>query len=94
MTADHGESYAIYYGASRIIKYLKDTFLPTSASSPCIKTIPVAAVISHRVEMSGIQHFLDNRLTDGGKLSDLGTGRALLHRKIILLLLVLISVRG
>jgi hypothetical protein len=44
--------------------------------------------------MLKIPHFLDNRLTDGGKVVSLRTGRGLLPRNIILLLLVLISIRG
>jgi hypothetical protein len=37
---------------------------------------------------------LDSRLTDGGRLLALRTGRSLLPRNIIYMLLVLISVRG
>jgi hypothetical protein len=45
-------------------------------------------------EMFRTPHSLDNRLTDGGTLPTLRTGRALLPRNMIFLLLVLISVRG
>jgi hypothetical protein len=46
-------------------------------------------------EMLRIPHCLDRRLTDGGKVVSLRTGRALLHRSIIIfLLLVLTCVRG
>jgi hypothetical protein len=44
--------------------------------------------------MLRIPHYIGNWLTDGGKLSTLRTGGALLLRNIISLLLVLISVRG
>jgi hypothetical protein len=44
--------------------------------------------------MSRISHFIDIWLTDGGKVSALLTGRSLLPRNIIFLLVVLISVRG
>jgi hypothetical protein len=45
-------------------------------------------------EMLRIPHSLVNRLTDGGKISAILTGRALLPINIIFLLLALISVRG
>jgi hypothetical protein len=41
-----------------------------------------------------IPHCLDSRLTDGGELSALRTGHALLPRNIISLLLAITSVRG
>jgi hypothetical protein len=43
--------------------------------------------------LNSIPHCQDNRLTDEVRLSALRTGRALLPRNIICLLLVLISVR-
>jgi hypothetical protein len=55
------------------------------------KTIPVTGRGGlYDSEMLRIPYCLDNRLTDGGKLSAV----ALLPRNIICLLLVLISVRG
>jgi hypothetical protein len=45
-------------------------------------------------EMLRVSHCLDNRLTVGGKIVVLRTGRALLPTNITFLLLVLISVRG
>jgi hypothetical protein len=44
--------------------------------------------------MFRIPHCLDSLLTDGGRFWALRTGRALLPRNIIFLLLIIISVRG
>jgi hypothetical protein len=43
--------------------------------------------------MLRMPHYLDSQVTDGGRLSALRTGRALLPRNVSYLLLVLISVR-
>jgi hypothetical protein len=42
--------------------------------------------------MLRVPHYLDNRFIDGGEVVNLRSGRALLHRNIVFLLLELISV--